>query len=51
MTGRASPAKAAVGDGWCFSCGGFAGHVELMVINGVALEPGTSGDVHDDTLA
>ncbi|POH67779.1 MULTISPECIES: DUF1801 domain-containing protein [Cryobacterium] len=28
-----------VGDGWCFSCGGFAGHVELMFINGAALEP------------
>jgi len=28
-----------VGDGWCFSCGGFAGHVKLMFINGVALQP------------
>jgi hypothetical protein len=28
-----------VGDGWCFSCGGFAGHVKLMFINGMALEP------------
>jgi hypothetical protein len=28
-----------VGDGWCFSCGGFAGHVKLMFINGVTLEP------------
>ena len=28
-----------VGDGWCFSCGGFASHVKLMFINGVALEP------------
>lgn len=28
-----------VGDGWCFSCGGFAGHVKLMFINGGALEP------------
>jgi hypothetical protein len=28
-----------VGDGWCFSCGGFAGHVKLMFINGVALRP------------
>lgn len=28
-----------VGDGWCFSCGGFAGHVKLMFINGVRLEP------------
>jgi hypothetical protein len=26
-----------VGDGWCFSCGGFAGHVKLMFINGAAL--------------
>jgi hypothetical protein len=26
-----------VGDGWCFSCGGFAGHVTLMFINGAAL--------------
>lgn len=28
-----------VGDGWCFSWGGFAGHVELMYIDGAALEP------------
>lgn len=28
-----------VGDGWCFSCGGFVGHVKLMFINGVALTP------------
>src|SRR5574338_1615055 len=28
-----------VGDGWCFCCGGFAGHVKLMFINGTALEP------------
>jgi hypothetical protein len=28
-----------VGDGWCFSCGAFAGHVKLMFINGTALEP------------
>lgn len=28
-----------VGDGWCFSCGAFAGHVKLMFINGAALEP------------
>ncbi|WP_241973255.1 DUF1801 domain-containing protein [Cryobacterium sp. TMT2-15-1] len=28
-----------VGDGWCFSCGGFADHVTLMFINGAALEP------------
>lgn len=28
-----------VGDGWCFSCGGFAGHVKVMFINGVDLRP------------
>ena len=28
-----------VGDGWCFSCGGFAGHVKLMFINGATLKP------------
>ena len=28
-----------VGVGWCFSCGGFAGHVKLMFINGTALKP------------
>jgi hypothetical protein len=28
-----------VGDGWCFCCGGFADHVKLMFINGVALTP------------
>ncbi len=28
-----------VGDGWCFSCGGFAGHVKLMFINGASLVP------------
>ena len=28
-----------VGDGWCFSCGGFAGHVKLMFINGATLSP------------
>ncbi|MGA7203417.1 MAG: DUF1801 domain-containing protein [Specibacter sp.] len=28
-----------VGDGWCFSVGGFAGHVKLMFINGAALDP------------
>ncbi len=28
-----------VGDGWCFSCGGFAGYVKLMFVNGDALEP------------
>ena len=28
-----------VGDGWCFSCGGFSGHVKLMFVNGAALKP------------
>lgn len=28
-----------VGDGWCFSCGGFADHVKLMFVNGVTLSP------------
>jgi hypothetical protein len=28
-----------VGDGWCFSCGGFSDHVKLMFVNGAALEP------------
>lgn len=28
-----------VGDGWCFSSGGFAGHVKLMFINGANLKP------------
>ena len=28
-----------VGDGWCFCCGGFDGHVKLMFINGAALVP------------
>jgi hypothetical protein len=28
-----------VGDGWCFCCGAFAGHVKLMFINGAALDP------------
>ena len=28
-----------VGDGWCFSCGASVGHVKLMFINGVALDP------------
>lgn len=28
-----------VGDGWCFSCGAFAGHVKLMFVNGAALVP------------
>jgi hypothetical protein len=28
-----------VGDGWCFCCGGFAGHVKLMFVNGATLKP------------
>ncbi len=28
-----------VGDGWCFCCGAFAGHVKLMFVNGVTLSP------------
>ena len=28
-----------VSDGWCFCCGGFAKHVKLMFVNGVALTP------------
>jgi hypothetical protein len=28
-----------VGNGWCFSCGGFADHVKLMFVNGAALTP------------
>ena len=28
-----------VGDGWCFSCGGFAGHVKLTFGRGTTLEP------------
>src|SRR3954447_8084584 len=28
-----------VGDGWCFCCGGFAGHVKLTFGHGTALEP------------
>ena len=28
-----------VGDGWCFSCGGFAGHVKLTFGRGTALAP------------
>ncbi len=28
-----------VGDGWCFCCGAFAGHVKLMFVNGAALVP------------
>ena len=28
-----------VGDGWCFSCGGFAGHVKLMFVGGATLDP------------
>lgn len=28
-----------VGDGWCFSCGGFAGHVKLTFGHGTSLDP------------
>lgn len=28
-----------VGDGWCFSCSGFASHVKLMFVNGIVLDP------------
>ena len=28
-----------VGDGWCFACGGFAGHVKLTFGRGTALQP------------
>jgi hypothetical protein len=28
-----------VGDGWCFCCGGFSGHVKLMFVNGAVLKP------------
>lgn len=28
-----------VGDGWCFCCGGFTGHVKLMFVNGDTLTP------------
>lgn len=28
-----------VGDGWCFACGGFAGHVKLAFGHGTALRP------------
>jgi hypothetical protein len=28
-----------VGDGWCFSCGGFAGHVKLSFGRGTSLQP------------
>ncbi|MDB5102895.1 MAG: hypothetical protein JWP91_584 [Fibrobacteres bacterium] len=28
-----------VGDGWCLCCGGFAGHVKLMFVNGAELKP------------
>jgi len=28
-----------VGNGWCFCCGGFSGHVKLMFVNGAALKP------------
>jgi hypothetical protein len=28
-----------VGDGWCFACGGFAGHVKLAFGRGTSLTP------------
>jgi hypothetical protein len=28
-----------VGDGWCFSCGGFVGHVKLTFGRGTSLDP------------
>jgi hypothetical protein len=28
-----------VGDGWCFACGGFAGHVKLAFGRGTSLDP------------
>ena len=28
-----------VGDGWCFACGGFAGHVKVVFGRGTSLEP------------
>ena len=28
-----------VGDGWCFCCGGFAGHVKLTFGHGTSLDP------------
>ena len=28
-----------VGDGWCFACGGFAGHVKLTFGRGTSLRP------------
>lgn len=28
-----------VGDGWCFCCGAFTGHVKLMFVNGAVLNP------------
>lgn len=28
-----------VGDGWCFSCGGFVGHVKLTFGRGTSLKP------------
>ena len=33
------PSYDGVGDGWCFCCGGFAGHVKLMFVNGASLTP------------
>ena len=28
-----------VGEGWCFCCGGFEGHLKVMFVNGTALQP------------
>lgn len=28
-----------IGEGWCFSSGGFVGHVKLMFVNGALLKP------------
>ena len=36
---KSSMAWYGVGDGWCFWCGGFAGHVELTFGRGTALTP------------
>ena len=37
-----------VGDGWCFSCGGFAGHVKLTFGRGTALTPVPPADADRD---
>ena len=34
-----------VGDGWCFSCGGFAGHVKLTFGRGTSLTAGQIGPI------